>query len=62
MQQSIAQCVTVWGKSESMNANARVPKGRNSLAQHGAAGGVLGRIEIEPEPRRGGTDSFCAAG
>ena len=28
--------------------------GRNSLAQHGAAGGVLGKSEYRPEPRRGG--------
>jgi len=40
-------------KSESPNANARVPKGRNSLAQHGAEGGVLGRVGNEPEPLQG---------
>jgi hypothetical protein len=49
-------------KSEGTNANARVPKGRNSLAQHAAEGGVLGRVRNEPEPRRGGTASSCVAG
>jgi hypothetical protein len=32
-----------------------VPKGRKSLAQHGAAGGVLGKLEYRSESRKDGT-------
>ena len=34
----------------------RAPKGRNSLAQHGAAGRVLGKVEVGSESRRDGTE------
>ena len=32
----------------------RAPEARKSLAQHEAAGGVLGKVENYAEPRRGG--------
>src|SRR6266849_2003885 len=36
------------------SAENQAPQGRLSLAQHAAAGGVLGRVEKKSEPRRGG--------
>ena len=39
------------GKLQSRSA------GRPSLARHGAAGGVLGKVENQPESRRDGTGS-----
>jgi hypothetical protein len=41
----------VQGKLQSRSA------GRPSLAQHGAACGVLGKVENQPESRRDGTGS-----
>jgi hypothetical protein len=33
-----------------MNHKKRAPQGRKSLAQHGAAGGILGKAGINPSP------------
>jgi len=40
-----------------MQCQETSPLGRLSLAQHGAAGGVLGKAGSQPDPRRGGTGS-----